>query len=191
MRLKVARGGDLIVVLAEGEKPQSVSSGAPTSWSVLIGEPANTIVIHASAEAHDTFLSILTDQRSYNFLLSAVAPTRAAYQVRMDYTGPDPTSASPSPTSSIVGGRPRYQMSGNRELRPIAITDDGSKTYIEWSADQAIPAVFALNRLNREETVDGYMREDIFTIDRVYDRLVFRIDRAVTIARRRVERKRR
>jgi type IV secretion system protein VirB9 len=78
--------------------------------------------------------------------------------------------------------RGQYNVRGNRELRPSAITDDGSKTYIEWRPDQAIPAVFALDRLKREEMVNGYMRDDVFTIDRVYDRLVFRIDRATATA---------
>jgi type IV secretion system protein VirB9 len=69
-----------------------------------------------------------------------------------------------------------YKLTGNKELRPSSIRDDGSKTYIQWDRDQPIPGVFALDRLGREEMVDGYMRDGTFTIDRIHDRLVFRID---------------
>lgn len=49
--------------------------------------------------------------------------------------------------------------------------------YLEWAEDQALPAVFAVNAQGEEEMVDGYMRQGIFTIDRVHNRLVFRIDK--------------
>lgn len=78
----------------------------------------------------------------------------------------------------------RYRVSGERALRPEQISDDGDKTYLVWGADQALPAVFAINAFGGEEIVDGYMRDGVFTIDRVYTRLVFRIDRKVAKADR-------
>jgi type IV secretion system protein VirB9 len=74
-------------------------------------------------------------------------------------------------------GAVRYKLSGEASLRPVRISDDGTHMYLEWSEDQALPAVFALNAQGEEEMVDGYMRQGIFTIDRVHNRLVFRIDK--------------
>lgn len=74
-------------------------------------------------------------------------------------------------------GMTTYRLKGAALLRPIRIGDDGTHTYIEWSADQPIPAVFAIDPRGAEQIVDGYMRGDLFTIDRVYPRLVFRIDK--------------
>lgn len=74
-------------------------------------------------------------------------------------------------------GMTTYRLKGAPQLRPIRIGDDGTHTYIEWSSDQPIPAVFALDPRGTEQIVDGYMRGDLFTIDRVYSRLVFRIDK--------------
>ena len=68
-----------------------------------------------------------------------------------------------------------YRLSGEKSLRPVRIGDDGTHVYIEWSEEQALPAVFALNAIGEEEMVDGYMRQGIFTIDRVHKTLVFRI----------------
>ena len=78
----------------------------------------------------------------------------------------------------------RYRLSGAAELRPVRIADDGTHTYIVWSTEQALPAVFAISAVGTEEMVDGYMRNDVFTIDRIHQQLVFRIDKAFAKAER-------
>lgn len=77
-----------------------------------------------------------------------------------------------------------YRMSGEKSLRPVRIGDDGTHMYLEWSEEQALPAVFALNAIGEEEVVDGYMRAGIFTIDRVHQALVFRIGKKRALAKR-------
>lgn len=83
-----------------------------------------------------------------------------------------------------------YQLSGDRRLLPISIRDDGRRIYLRWGASQALPAVFAVGDQGREEVVNGYMRDDVFVIDRVYGRLVFRIDKARAFANRKLARAR-
>lgn len=179
MMLPVARNGTLTVTLAGDEVVQSISSGAPMAWQVATGAQGNTFTVHAIAGANEAPLSVLTNKRSYNFRLSAVAPTRAPSLIHMTYETAGPVDG---PAASEMPVHGQYRMRGNPELQPSAMTDDGLKTYIEWRPDQALPAVFALDRLKREEMVDGYMRDNVFTIDRVYDRLIFRIDRATATA---------
>lgn len=81
----------------------------------------------------------------------------------------------PSPVGAAHAGE--YRLSGDKSLWPSTVTDDGAKTYIRWADDQPIPAVFASERKGEEETINGYMRNGSFTIDRVYDHLIFRIDK--------------
>lgn len=71
-----------------------------------------------------------------------------------------------------------YRLTGDALIRPSRIGDDGVHTYMEWPEDRPLPAVFALNLRGEEEMVDGYMRDGLFTIDRVIPRLVFRLDKA-------------
>jgi type IV secretion system protein VirB9 len=82
-----------------------------------------------------------------------------------------------------------YKLSGNRTLLPSSIHDDGVRTYIQWSQAQAMPAVFGIDEQGREQLVNGFMRDGAFTIDRVYGRLIFRIDGAQASARRTMVRK--
>ena len=79
----------------------------------------------------------------------------------------------------------QYRLKGDKSLWPIAMYEDGGKVHISWSATQAIPAVFALSDVGGEEMVDGYMRRgDVFVIDRICPRLIFRIDKVEAVAER-------
>lgn len=105
---------------------------------------------------------------------------------RGDFINQESVNDAPSVGSGLTrtAAMTGYKLSGEKSLRPSRIGDDGVHTYIEWTEDQALPAVFAVNALGEEETVDGYMRQDIFTIDRVHQRLVFRIGKKLAKAER-------
>ena len=77
-----------------------------------------------------------------------------------------------------------YRVSGPEAVRPLAISDDGERTRILYAPDQALPAVFGIGPTGDEIAVNGHMRNGVFVIDRVFERLVFRIDRARAVARR-------
>lgn len=97
------------------------------------------------------------------------------------------TALDPVPAVSGVTIPPsegRYRLSGERALRPAQIADDGIHTYIIWTEQQALPAVFAISPTGTEEMVDGYMRQGVFTIDRIHQKLVFRIDKKAAKAER-------
>lgn len=185
VRLQTAPGNDLTVILAPGERISNFIVDNHTAYQIRISEARDSFVLHASmtppqeVTSGDATLSIATDRRTYEFLLTSVPSGAAPYVLRFTYRGSERTHGGKS--SAHAG---QYKLTGNKALRPASIRDDGSKMYIRWDPDQAIPAVFALNRIGREEMVDGYMRDGVFTIDRVHDRLVFRIDDAKAEATR-------
>ena len=77
-----------------------------------------------------------------------------------------------------------YRLRGDREVQPQDITDDGIRTRIIFAPEQSLPAIFAIGPTGDEQVVDGYMRDGIFVIDRVWEELVFRIDKEKATARR-------
>jgi type IV secretion system protein VirB9 len=92
----------------------------------------------------------------------------------------------PGSPTVLPGGRAnQWRVKGDRSVRPLRIHDDGSRTYLEWGAEQSLPAVFAVGSTGSEEVVDGYMRDGVFVIDRMHHKLVFRIDKDKAIAVRR------
>ena len=79
-------------------------------------------------------------------------------------------------------GDGRYRLSGERALRPTSISDDGTHTYIAWPDHRALPAVYTFDAQGHEALVNGNMRGNLYVLDSVQRRLVFRIDRHVARA---------
>ena len=77
-----------------------------------------------------------------------------------------------------------YRLDGKDAVRPVGIRDDGEKTYILFSPNQLLPAIFAINSAGDETLTNGYMRGSTFVLDQVWRILVFRIDGTKATARR-------
>src|SRR3546814_8280842 len=77
-----------------------------------------------------------------------------------------------------------YRLSGTRALRPAGMHDDGVKTYIDWSPETPLPAVFFIDDYGRERLANGNMRGGLYVIDSVHEELLFRIDKQKARAKR-------
>ncbi|MDE2404893.1 MAG: TrbG/VirB9 family P-type conjugative transfer protein [Sphingomonadales bacterium] len=183
INLRTTPGADLTVLFPHGEHVQLVTVGDTASWHVSVSSNQDAIVVYALHQVGATSLDVRTDKTGYQLNLTAVADARGPYLVRIE--GESPFGNQPKPWAQRADARSStYRLSGDKELRPKSIRDDGKKVYIEWGSDQSIPAVLARDKNGREEMVDGYMRDGTFTIDRIYDLLVFRIDKTEVLARR-------
>lgn len=187
IRLEVPVGREVTLILPPGENLSSVDVAAPGNWSVDARGGGQLLVVRPLRPVPDTTMAVQTTARIYSFVLAATPNGNPPMLVRI--SAPAATRADGSSPAlrarrprAVAEGRAAWKLLGRSELYPSSLRDDGSKTYLEWPADQPMPAVFALDRLGREEMVNGYMRGTIFTIDRVYPALIFRIDRATAKA---------
>ena len=179
--LRSAAGNGLTIIFAPGERVLGFEVADPAALDVSLSGSTDSLFVKALRAPADPQLTVRTQLRNYTFALQLVAPESAAYVVRFSY-GPElPVRAEAPPPAAAVS---RYKLSGTKELRPSRIWDDGVHTYLEWTEEQLLPAVFALNSVGGEEMVDGYMRGGLFTIDRVNRVLVFRIDKKSAKAER-------
>lgn len=178
------------VVFGAGERIQSIVLSVPGSYAIDVAGRGDNFTLKPNGRATLSIASVRTDRRTYELELVPSQPGFAPLVVRFTYDGSGNSgSALPlGPASSRAAGPSRWKVSGDKALRPTTLRDDGKKTYIVWPEDQALPAVFALGPGGKEEMVEGYIRAGIFTIDRVYDRLTFRIDRRTVTARRKADR---
>jgi type IV secretion system protein VirB9 len=188
-----AVGHGVMIMFEPGERV--VEFGVVDAEAFNIEESVNTgsLIIRTLRAPTDPMITVRTQLRSYRFSVRTGMPEDAQMVVRFNYDAELYSNASgASKNDSALPARapipsaalPRYRITGTPSLRPTAISDDGTRTYLTWGEDQALPAVFAINALGDEEIVDGYMRAGIYTIDRVYPRLVFRIDRKAAKAER-------
>lgn len=173
------------ILFAPGEHIATVILSNPRAFQVSVAAGGNSIAIRASGLTSAAALDIRTDQRQYALDLSpgATDPRELPLVISFSY-GPLPQRVTSPPPPPALLPQVSYRISGSKALRPATIGDDGAKTYIVWRDDQPIPAVFALGPSGSEEMVNGYVRGGRFTIDRVYDELLFRIDTEVTRAQR-------
>lgn len=176
MHLPTSSDQTQTVLFPQGERIVSVILSDPSAYFVNVAGAGDSLTVRAANGYALAVMSVRTHTRTYEFELVAGTPG-AATVVRLVSRLPGSTSAlRPLPQAMARNGA-TYRYTGNRTLRPVSITDDGNKTYIEWGKDQALPATFGLGPTGDEQMVDGYMREGVFTIDRVYQTLIFRIDK--------------
>jgi len=183
--LRMTIGGAMTLIFAPGEAIQTVLVGDPDAIEVNVAPQADSLLVRARTRPANGLVEVRTQLRHYRFRLQLGPANDVAYTVRFAIAPPvaEQRAAALPPAFAVE----RYRLKGPRELRPVRLSDDGQKTYLEWSPDQALPAIFALNAQGEEETVDGYMRGGIMVIDRVYPRLVFRIGKVRASAERRVD----
>jgi type IV secretion system protein VirB9 len=188
VRLVAFPGASLTVILLQGDRIERAVMSDRGAFEVRVtgaGDSLNIVPLRANAAAT---LVVDTPVRRYEFDLDTGEGLAAAYLVR--FVGAEAAGQpAPSGFDSTLAYEPQpiigaYRVSGERGLRPDTIGDDGYRTYIEWGEHQPLPAVFGIGPTGTEEVVDGYMREGVFTIDRIYGELVFRIDRKRARARR-------
>jgi len=182
VKLVALPSSELTVMLLPGDKIEKVTLSDPEAFQVKVTGPADGLNIAPLHPAATALISVDTNARQYQFALSTGESLLSAYLVRFVAAPASPIVAASSPLPSPTNGS--YHLTGEAALLPAKIGDDGARTYIEWDRYQSLPAVFGIGANGAEEAVDGYMRQGIFTIDRVYQQLIFRIDKKRGLARR-------
>jgi len=181
--LTLLPGASLTVLLADGDVVQRVTLGDAAPLDVRVPDEGTSFIVIPRQDITRTTLEVLTTQRQYRFILRTQDSALAALVVRFDEA--ERSGFADADTSQPAGGELwSYRFRGDREVRPQAIRDDARRTFIEYAPGQALPAVFAVGPTGDEEVVNGYMRNGVYVIDRVYSELVFRIDDARARAQR-------
>ena len=174
VQLQGVPGYQLGVEFAPDERIESVAVGDCAAWQGTPNRRGDRLFVKAVQSGVSTNMTVVTDARIYLFDLTPLygASADMAYAVRFTY----PQPAAPAAELPGAAIEARYALSGDRALRPSAMSDDGARTYIEWPADATLPAVYALDARGRATLVNGMIRDGVFVIDAVAERLVFRID---------------
>ncbi|HEX8641135.1 MAG TPA: TrbG/VirB9 family P-type conjugative transfer protein [Allosphingosinicella sp.] len=160
------------------ERIENVAIGDSGSWQVTANRRGDYLFVKP-LQAAPTNMTVVTDARVYLFELAPLygASAEMAYTVRFRYPNGEAAAEETAQAATEPSVEGRYRISGARSLRPAGISDDGVHTYIEWPPERELPAVYALLADGRETLVNGMMRDEVYVIDEVVPRLVFRIDR--------------
>ena len=192
VQLRGAPGYQLMVELSPDEQIQSVAVGDSAAWQVNINKAADRLFLKPQLAGSSTNMTVVTSVRLYAFELFATPEPQPDTPYTVQFRYPAPVTASgPAGDSAfldVAAARrrlSRYKISGDRILRPAAVTDDGYRTYIRWPKGAPIPAVYAIDASGQEVLANGMMGpDDIYVLDGAPRALTFRIDRDIARARR-------
>lgn len=171
------------ILFPKGEQIIDVTVSDPEAYRPGVTTGGDSLLLVPGSDIAIAQMTVETQAGLYRFDLVPAQGGEAPLVVRVaNPAGPAQTALADIEVPPDTG---QYRLSGDRAVRPSSISDDGDKTYLRFLEDQAMPAVFAIGPSGDEEMVEGYMRGGVYTIDRVYSQLVFRIDKEKAKARRR------
>jgi type IV secretion system protein VirB9 len=157
------------------------------------GETATTVIIlKPQSPGLDTNLLITTDRRAY-YLRLLSKPDDYVARVAFAYPEEDENErqwrehlaqqkAQERRTSQIAELPPNavesmyfnYRIKGGGEAtRPVRVFDDGKKTYIQMgpqATNREIPALVIIGPDGRQEMVNYRVKDDVYIVDRLFDR---------------------
>jgi type IV secretion system protein VirB9 len=168
----------MTVELSPDEQVQNVALGDSGAWQVNVDHGGDRLFLKPTSANVATNMTVITSVRVYNFDLVALAEPGSdmPYTVHFRYPAPPATPSGYVDVSQLRRSVSRYKISGDKSLRPDSVSDDGEHTYISWSREKPIPAVYAIGNTGQEVLANGAMRDDVYVVDGVPGRLDFRID---------------
>jgi type IV secretion system protein VirB9 len=189
VQLRGAPGYQLMVDLSPDEQVQSVALGDSSAWQVSVNRAGDRLFLKPIQANVATNMTVVTSVRVYNFDLNALPGPSPDMPYTVQFRYPVPRAEAPDTqyvdVSSPTRRLSRYKVSGDRQLWPVSITDDGQRTFISWSKTSPIPAIYAPDRLGNDALVNGMMgADDVYVVDGAPQKLTFRIDNNVAHATR-------
>jgi type IV secretion system protein VirB9 len=186
VRVRAAPGYQVTIELASDERIGNIALGDGAAWQVTANKAGNLLFVKPLQLNAPTNMTVVTDVRHYQFELVGVAEPGGdlPFAIRFRYPAGSGALGLPGGDGAAVGPMlADYRLSGDRALYPAAISDDGTRTFIEWPADGPLPAVYRRDH-GTETLLNGNMRGRFFVLDEVVSQLVFRLDRQRTRAER-------
>ena len=168
--LRVSPGFATTVILSPDERIETVTVGDSSGWQVQVNRRADQLVVKPVGMPSATNLTVISDQRSYNFLLSTAAAEYGVqpYLVRFTYA-----AASGEEAKGEAVRQTPYRLTGAKLLRPTAMYDDGQTTSIVWPPSQRMPAVYIEMSKGKLALVNGVVRDGAFVVEGVFRKFVF------------------
>ena len=168
--LRLAEGFALTIRFSPDERIELVTLGDTGSWQAQVSRRADALVVKPAPGALPTNLTVITDQRSYAFMLSESSGAARIQPYVLNFVYPVVPGGSEKAT---IEKPARYELKGERALWPESISDDGQFTSLRWPDEAALPAVYKEDAQGNLALVNGLMREGVFVLEGVPNRLVF------------------
>ncbi len=187
---------------------QSVAAGDTANWELTPTKNRKNLFVKPKFEDMNTSMTVITDKRTYQFVLQSTGEGRKWYQrvswvfgsdslLTMDGTAQESADvpaaaekrATPVEALRQAGANPsglqpenlrfNYEISGDAPFRPLVVFDDGRFTYFKLAASlQELPALFAIIEGNEYSLVNFEIKGDYMVAQRLLDKAILKLGKA-------------
>lgn len=186
---------------------QSVAAGDTANWELTPTKNRKNLFIKPKFDDMTTSMTVLTDRRTYQFVLQSTGEGRKWYQrvswvygeslLTLDGTasdgseapGPEKRAATAEPGRTQANQMPaglqaenlrfNYEISGDAPFRPLVVFDDGRFTYFKLATSlQEMPALFAVIEGNDYSLVNFEIKGDYLVAQRLLEHAVLKLGKA-------------
>lgn len=180
------------IEFAQGENVQSIALGDSLAWEVA--PRGNQLFVKPREDNATTNMTVITDQRSYQFWLDAAQAANKGrgsemfFRVKFAYpreeaararAEADRRNAAAALAETIPATNYNYWACGNPRLQPTEAYDDGRFTYLRFPGSQEIPAAYVINSDGAETLANGTMRGDQLILQTTAAKIILRKGKAV------------
>lgn len=211
VRIEGRMGVQATISFGEGEHIENVAIGDAEKWQITPNKRADLLFVKPLGATARTNMTVVTDQHTYFFDLVAAPRAKPLYLLRFTY----PNAAKPQDAATkaalaakaadaslnpaerqLLGGEApvdpallnfAWKREGTARLLPARVYDDGSSTYLLWTADQQVPAILIRNDKGEEGPVNFAVRGNTIVLDSVPQVIVLRTGKAQALLKNQAE----
>lgn len=163
--LRGALGWQIMIEFGDEERIENVSIGDALAWQVTPNKKARDLFLKPLVKNATTNMTVVTDKRNYSFELetgprSQFTPWVLRFEYPREVVEAVEEPAPPPPPPLHFD----YSVDGDPALRPLRVWDDGTMTYFEFAAGQALPAIFAGGPKKHETLVNTSTRGRVIIV---------------------------
>lgn len=180
---------------AEDESIENVAVGDSNAWQITPNKRANLLFVKPLLARANTNMTVVTNKRTYLFDLVASPAAQPMYVLSFKYPEPAPgtidakatagaqlaqSTAAPAPAAGNPASIDPAQInfawskSGNEQLLPDSVFDDGEATFLSWPEGRAVPAILVTDAAGTEGPVNFTVRGNTIVVEGVPPQIVLR-----------------
>lgn len=187
------------IEFSKNEEIKDIAIGDPTAWEII--PRINNIYIRPKAETPDTNLTIVTNERSYQFTLftakrsekdkTAWQDPNLIYSLSFAYNDADEleekrltearllkekleSAEQALKDQKIIIENVDYWAAGSAQISPTTAKDDGRFIYLTFSNNRDIPAIYEVNEFGEESLINANVDGNTVIIHRMVKQLRLR-----------------
>lgn len=183
------------------ERIQTVAGGDTKHWELTPTQNRRHLFVKPVYEQMETSMTVITDKRTYQFVLRSTGPGAKWYQrvtwrygetMLLDMREAEEKAAEAEKAARTadkdrqdqtlaVGVNPKdlrfdYSIEGNAPFRPVSLFDDGKFTWIRMPSKLVeLPALFGMTEAGELSIVNYVVQGDYMLAQRVMDRGVLKL----------------